>query len=500
MTPLTHWHEGMFMRVQNMQMLQQGLLERIEEVHRLSGPFGWGVLEATVARDRLEKGEIQFSRLHAVMEKGLHVRLPDDGTLKPLPVRQELEDNASKDDGTLAIYLAVPDYAPNQPNVAKPGDKFELRTHLRYSQGTENRADENTGENHADLAVRSLNARLLFGREVEVARRSGVDCLLVAKIRRVASSAAVGGRIELVRSFSPPCLCLSFQDFDQESLAPTKTALAPDTSLRADQSVTEELARLIASTINRFEASRSGLRDWMSKAKPYGAGTLTGATMLKILRFQSVSRHAGRLLGLKSAPGNSPFDLFLVFSEVLGELEALQPRWKSGLSNFPKYDHLRLFSVFEEIDRRVEMALREIEAPENLSEVFKPEPGRPEILRAVLRPDFFGPKVARYLLAIRSSLPTEEVLSRVKAVNFELTVPSDVGRASGGMPLTHTDEIPGDLPTERTYYFEVEHTSPKQRARDLWRKIQETMQLGLGNQGFTDSEFTFYAILQPRNG
>ena len=88
MTRLVHWQEGMFMRVQHLQSLQQGLLERLEDIRRFQHHYPYGVIEAELARDALEGGKVRFSRLRAILRNGLEVSVPEGCELDALPVRE----------------------------------------------------------------------------------------------------------------------------------------------------------------------------------------------------------------------------------------------------------------------------------------------------------------------------------------------------------------------------------------------------------------------------
>src|SRR2546421_213883 len=90
MTRLVHWHEGMFMRVQNLQMMQQGMLERIEGLRSLQHHYPYGIIEAVVARDALQTGKLRFERLRAVFRNGVEIEAPAECDLPALPLQEEL--------------------------------------------------------------------------------------------------------------------------------------------------------------------------------------------------------------------------------------------------------------------------------------------------------------------------------------------------------------------------------------------------------------------------
>src|SRR5687768_17250865 len=128
MTPLVHWEEGMLMRVQTMQMLQQGIVERLEGLRRTQQHYAYGAIAAEVASDALKKGDAHFVRLHVRLPSGVEVMVPEECRLQPLPLMRELALAPE-----VGVWLGVPKYSENAPNV-QTSEQVDPRIRYRHVQ------------------------------------------------------------------------------------------------------------------------------------------------------------------------------------------------------------------------------------------------------------------------------------------------------------------------------------------------------------------------------
>ena len=70
MSGSVHWHEGLFLQPHHLQGMQHQLLERFRWERRLGYLFPYGVVEMKLSDDALEKLEVRFERLRAIMPSG----------------------------------------------------------------------------------------------------------------------------------------------------------------------------------------------------------------------------------------------------------------------------------------------------------------------------------------------------------------------------------------------------------------------------------------------
>lgn len=480
MTSLVHWHEGMFMRVQSLQMLQQGILERLEDMRRFQHHYPYGVVEAELAEDDLKAGKIRFTRLRAVLPNGLLVVVGADCVLPAFPVREELARSRSGEE--LTVCLAVPDYVPNQTNAFRLGEAPDPRVNYRYVPTEEKggRADENTGDNIQPVLVRNLNARLMFSHK----DKSGLEWLPLVKVRR----ARAGAGVDLALEFAPPCLFLSGAPKWAESV--------------------HSLSELVHSAVNKVEETRKRVAHRL-RTQRLSMAALQGVQFQQWNRLLILSRQASRMLDLRESPHTTPFEMFLALHETLSELEALRPDVDPKSRPPIRYEHDDPYPDFAKLDSRLDKALEDAEAVEHLGVQFTADPNlEPNTVHAVVPPEWRGffdiDKVAQYLLAVKTPLPSsavERIL--INRVQFELAVPSQIGHAGGGLQLgNEVSALPGlpDLPD--VHYFPVELPLPETDPvlEEIWNAVVAQRELAIAlhpHPSLRTADFTFYAILKP---
>ena len=457
------------MRVQTLQALQQGLLERLDGLRQMHRHYPYGVVEMELARDALEAGKISFTRLRVILRNGLEVVVPSQCELESFPVRDELARSPS---GELSILLGVPEYSLERPNALRPAAKTDLLAKYRYVVQDEFRPDENSGDNAQPIFTRTLNARLLF----DVQDQRGLECLPLLRVRRAAAGAGAEFRIELVPEAVPPCLLLA-----------AGPALAEEARL-AIQLVLLARRRLA----RHLRTQRISL------------DTLAGAQIHQVIRLMALARHGARLAPLQQSPNTTPFEMFQALYEALCELEALRPGVDLEGTRL-EYDHEDPFRLFSLLRTRLDEALREAEGVNYEAVEFEPEPQKPDRVRARLKPKFLGTNVAAYYLAIKTPLSVTEVAAILTDKRrFELTIPERLGQAFGGLLLTHTPNFPAGLPdAPDLHYFRVELTGNKNKPEMLlWDKVRAGGELAIQRKSplidLSNAAFTFYAIFQPR--
>jgi len=495
-TRLVHWQEGMLMRAHNLQMLQQGFLDRLEDVRRLQPHFPYGIVEAEIARDALEMGKVRFVRLRAVLLSGLEFVAPTECELGDLPVRQELAKSRS---GEVTILLGVPDYSEGLANSFRENERPDSRVKYRYIPRSETRRDENTGDNQQTVVVRMLNARLLFEHE----DRSGLECLPVVRVRRASAGTGADFRVEIATGFVPPCLFLPPPGITVERAVKEPGPQA----VLADISLPHRLSEEVHLSVQKVEIARR-LQSVRLQNQRLTMAALQGAQFQQWMRFLSLTRNAARLLTLAQSPHLTPFEMFAALYETLCELEALRPRRDTGASRVLKetglkYEHDDPYSTFSRLRGRLEKALLDVGGVDHHPISFTPDASGQNRVRASLGAQFFGPDIASYYLAIQTPLSLLDLKPVVeKRRHFELTTPANLDQGWGGLQLVHEPDPPTGLDdAPDLHYFKIERTNDPV-LRQVWETVESVGELGISlnnpHLNLTNATFTFYAVLQPR--
>src|SRR3954470_19357124 len=113
-----HWHEGMFLDPQPMQLFERHAARRLFLGHKWNQHYDWGLRTAQIDLDALGNHRFVVRTLSARLRDGTLVDLPEDGTLDALDLKEAL---AAKN--SVTIHLAVPLLQLGKPNVADPAEK-----------------------------------------------------------------------------------------------------------------------------------------------------------------------------------------------------------------------------------------------------------------------------------------------------------------------------------------------------------------------------------------
>lgn len=445
-----HWHEGLFLQPHHLQIMQRRLQTDIRAARSLLNPWTFGIIESRLSPDDLADGRIRFERLRAIMPSGQEVNYPEDANLPPLDIKTELTRGA----GALEVLLAVPLWAKNRANAFRPGESADPRIKLLYiPDEARDVADENTGENPQVMHIRKINARVLLkGDDV-----SDMEFLPLLRVMRSAGEDA--GKPRQDPEFVPPCLMLRS--------SPTL----------------HDMARDLTAQLN---ASREQLR---VKAATGGLGLEVKWELT--LRLATLNRFCASLPSLVDDGSIPPFQLYLMWRELLGELLALRPD-ESGFE-CRRYDHLDPLPAFTELDRRIRAEIRVSRAAEPLRVVFAGEPG---LLHADLEAQHFD-RPTGYFLGIKTKVDRTKLSLYVTDGNKFKLMPRSLERAAiFGLELKEESYPPLELPGQSDlHYFRLLPASNQRR----WDQIKNDKAVSLvwnrADLDLSDAAFTLFMTI-----
>jgi len=129
-------------------------------------------------------------------------------------------------------------------------------------------------------------------------------------------------------------------------------AYIPPCMVLGGSTVLRDLARDLA---NQVEASRAELVNQITRGG-FSVDTMRGIQFEQMLRLRTLNGFGGRLGPLAAAPSISPFQMYLEWRQLLGELAALQPG--RDMYEVPPYDHDNPAPAFQELERKIRGLLR----------------------------------------------------------------------------------------------------------------------------------------------
>ena len=430
--------------------MQKSIEDEIASERRLAWPYPYGVVEARLSRDELENKRIRFDKLRVIMPSGLEVNYPAAAELPSLDIAQSF----SKGAGTFTISLGVPLWQNSRANTVPLAHDADTRVKLLYRVGEVECHDENTGENPKPVQIRKINSRLMFEHE----DTSDMEVLPLLRIVR-----ATGEDVGLPKEdpeYVPPCMILN------GSLV---------------------LRELVRDLVSQVEASRKELVVQVTRGG-FSLDTMRGIQFEQLMRLRTLNRFSARLPSLIQAPVVSPFELYIEFRELLGELAALHPDRDEFEAS--AYRHDNQYLCFRELSNKIRSFLRGAVAPSFLKLAFKDVGG---VLTANFSPEHFS-QPNGYFLGIKTKLDPTALARYVEdGDKFKLMPQSLATRAIRGIELKEERHAPLELPAAADlHYFRLGQATSAR----MWQQIQTEKTACIrwtgGELDWSDAGFTLY--------
>lgn len=447
-TPEVHWHEGLFLQPQHLQAMQRHQQAGSVAMRRTLLSYPYGLVEAKLSSDALSNMLVRFDSLHVVMRSGVEVRFPGNAELPPLDIKERFETGS----GTFNILLGVPVWYNTRGNAIEPGGQEDWRSKRMFRVSETERLDDNTGENAQPIALRYINARLMFPDEDQ----TDMETIPLLRVTR-----AAGEDVGLPRSdpnFIPACMLLN-----------------GNTMLRD----------LVRDLSNAVEASRRELVVQMTRAG-FSVESMRGQQFQMMLRLKTLNRFSARLPHLAVAPAVTPFEMYLELRELLGELAALHP--DRDPFEVAAYNHDEPAIAFLELAEKVRAMLKPLKG-----DVFRKIPFTLDdgVLVANLSDDDLTVP-NEYFLGIRSSEDPRAMAALVEDEDkFKLMTRSMVQHRIRGVKLKEERHPPVQLPSETgLHYYRLLRSESKR----MWDQISQEKVAAIWWPGLdtTDFRITLY--------
>lgn len=443
-----HWHEGLHLRQHHFQHLWRQILEGRQEELALALPYSHGVIELEFAEDALASRSVRVRTLKAVMPSGRLVDIGGNAELPALDVGQAIDDAG----GTLDISLGLPVWRERFLNVV-PEDSsapHARREIFRLAETQWN--DENTGRDPQQLVVRQLNARLVIPSREDTA---GLELLPLARVS--AGASAEGRSIRLSNEFAPPCLRLTGARPIRELVFDVSTMVG---KCRDD----------LASVLHRQNATLQG---------PHGE-QLRDFMQLGILSVASSRLRAMLTTGRQA----SPFEAYLVLSDLLASLASLDPGEALRKDPYVEYRHEDPLRTFRDLRNRIR-ALATGGRPENHRRIDFEGVGEKRF--ASLEKEQLE-EASQFFLAVEAEGEREAVRKLVENRHqFKLMPFAEVDMHVYGITLEYDEHAP--LPRKAgVFYFRL--ALQDRESKQAWQKALDEGKVGARSPALVNAEMS----------
>jgi type VI secretion system protein ImpJ len=424
------WSEGMHLAPHHFQLQSRYFEDSIR--FALASLFfkPYGLVACELDADALRNGTVALLHARGVLPDGLAFHFPDGD---PLPEPRRLGELFSPVHDSHVIHLALPRFRPDASNCATP---LNGGPSPRYSVEVRPVSDETTGKDERPVNLARRNFRLLLDQELD---QDSVS-LPIARVRRDGT-----GHYTYDPAFIPPCL-----------------------QIGASDRLLQLLGRLVE-VLDAKSDALAGERSSRALAGEYGHRGIAGFWLLHAIRSSAAPlRHHLQL------HRSHPEQLYVEMARLAGALCTFS--LDADPRSLPLYDHDRPEDAFTELDRHIR-ALLEVAIPVScVATPLAAAPSQPYLHAGVVTDRrCFGN--ARWILGIRSSLGTAELLSlvpRVVKLCASRHLLELVRRAYPGLPLEHLPTPPAAIsPRPGTQYFTIGTVGA------CWNEIVKTGEVGV---------------------
>jgi type VI secretion system protein ImpJ len=407
------WTKGVLLSPQHLQMQDRYIEETIGFQLSSLAFYPWGFSSLQIDRDALAGGLFSLTEAVGIFPDGMPFEIPRSD---PAPPPRPLDDSWLPDQGSLDIYLAIPEHRVGGHNVSASSEG----RNTRYRSEVELRRDENTGLAEKPVQVARKNFRLI----VEGESLDGYASLPIARVTR-----AAGGKNELDPHFVPPLVGLAGSEY----LLGVARRLV-------------EILSAKSSTLAGYRRQRNqGLAD-------FGVSDVANFWLL-----YTVNTHLPEFRHLHETRRGHPSALFAAMSALAGALttfsSTMHPR------ALPPYDHTDLAGCFGRLDATLRELLETVVPTNHVALPLRLTD--PSIYATAIDQDryFAAPQI---FLAISADLKQPDLIRKVPQllkVSSGDQIERLIKQALPGVGLKHTPAPPNALPIKLNYqYFQLERS------------------------------------------
>ncbi|WP_394203334.1 type VI secretion system baseplate subunit TssK [Shewanella waksmanii] len=432
------WTEGMFLRPQHMQQQERYLHHQYASLANRVTPLAWGIYRLEIDESLLRIGQLRLNHIECVFQ---------DSTLAVLPQQHPLPEAISVAPGTSdqLVYIVLPVSKTTGQNISAMGQN----TITRFSFDDHNIVDTSVGAEAMEvLQVAKLNCQL----KLQAEDRAGYVSLAIAKIIDVSEE----GVIRLDKKFIVPSLAVEHNEVLQAMISEVHGMVVQ----RADA---------IAARLSQAQGNASSIADFL---------------MLQLLnKYQPILERYQTTLGIH------PEQVFSTFSCLSAELATFSAPDKR-VAQLPDYHHEKLSACFSSLM----MVLNQF-----LSSVYEQSAIELPLERTKFGIYFsqIADKAsldnAEFVLAVKASIPNEELRQRLPAqikIGSVETIRELVNNQLAGIGVAGLPVAPRQVPYHAGYhYFQLDKTHA------LWRSLQASGGIAIHLSGhYPDLDIALWVI------
>jgi type VI secretion system protein ImpJ len=425
------WSKGMFLTPQHFQSQDEFFEDSLQFRFTGSNFANWGVMALGIDEESLANGLFRLRYCRGILPDGLLFHMPE---ADELPQSRPLEEYFPPTQGTLDVFLAIPEHRPHGRNFtllsSEQADAPPDST--RYLADTEMVPDATAGADEKPVQLGKKTLRLLLEGE----NRDGFTAMRIAQVSRNAA-----GKYILNPRFIPPCL---------------------------DISASEYLMMLLRRQIEVL-AAKAGALSQPRRERGRDLADFTTSEVSSYWLLHTINSNLPELKHIWGVRKGHPEPLFVEMLRLAGALStfALEPS-----REFPAYDHDNLGFCFSELDGRIRDLL-EIVVKSKCVPV--PLVLTDKLIWQGTIPDDQYLRNTQFFLSVSSKINVDELITKFPRL-AKVSSPNEIQRlirnSLTGLTLRHAAVPPSAIPLKLdNQYFSIAKTGV------LWDGVSQTRNL-----------------------
>lgn len=430
---LLYWHQGLFLQPQHFQQNDARIEYRLTRTTELNHPYPWGLISLKINEPALVAKQCLLDQLSVRFPEGTLVEYPGNAVLESRTL------DLGQFAGGRTLYVGLRRLLPGDANAQVFDTLAEgAQAEARFIVAADPEVIGDRLGNSPEARIRAMSYVLRLFWEDELEHLSAYELMPIARLD------LDGDRVRPIQRYVPPSLNLGSSPMLMQTLREVRDELVG----RARQ----------LSVYKQPSESRRGDVD--------------GAQINHLMALAILNRYGPLLTHLLETPQVSPWELFGILRQLVGELSLFSDlcdmlgETPDGRHLVPPYKHEDAGAVSIALAVLIGQQLNEISIG---SELLVRLPLSSGFHQAELPDAFFGPRHRYFLVAhsaadpiwLANTLPLDGKLGAVSAID-EL-----VNRALPGVELVYQQVPPQGLPrVAGALYFRMETLS------DGWQALQ----------------------------
>jgi type VI secretion system ImpJ/VasE family protein len=402
-------------------------------------PFAWGFVGLQIAVEPLENFTLRLDSCSIRMKDGTWIQIPENTQVPPLNFQDAMDSGG----GVVDIYLGIPEMQEVRGNTVSLEEPEHVDGTPRFEPHAVIRRDENTGANPQTVYVRRMRGRLFTTGE----DMTGYETVRLGIVKRT----------------------------DRPGALPELDPLGagPLLAIQADAG----LSALVNSLADQIEAKDEVLaREAREHHMLFTDGV--AANTEHLLKLHALNETRAQLRALQQCPVLHPYDVFLMFSRLIGHLSVFHDDLVPG--TIPTYLHDRPGQTFDLLRARIETlleAMRPMAYVERRFERKKDAQGR-EGLEVELDRPWIDENLEMFVGLTSEEMDIDELQKYVyNRLNMKLASPTRAPKirdiAVRGLRIEIKSVPAGTLPRRQAlHYFKINKTIGSDRT-DYWRECEQ---------------------------